>query len=244
MQGIYQIKNLINNKIYIGQSTNILSRWNSHKSNYNSHMESSPLLYAAFNKYGVENFEFTILEEIENRELLNEKETYYIQTLNTLAPNGYNCILPTELLRGTNNIKNKISEDEVKEIKNLLINSNTAVSEIASIYGVALSTIYRINRGEIWNTNDDYPLRKNNQLARKGQDNGRGTFTNEEVIEIRKKYVNKSVNELYEEYKDKCSLSGFKKVVQGATYKHLPIYKKSIKTWINCPVETISVVGE
>ena len=48
-------------------------------------------------------------------------------------------------------------------------------------------------------------------------------------MEIRKKYVNASVNELYEKYKDKCSFSGFKKIVQGTTYKHLPIYKKSIK---------------
>lgn len=31
MTGIYKITNLINNKIYIGQSTNIQNRWEEHK---------------------------------------------------------------------------------------------------------------------------------------------------------------------------------------------------------------------
>ena len=33
MQGIYKIKNKINNKIYIGQSKNIIQRWEQHKRN-------------------------------------------------------------------------------------------------------------------------------------------------------------------------------------------------------------------
>ena len=66
-------------------------------------------------------------------------------------------------------------------------------------------------------------------LARIGTANGRAIFTDEEVLKIREQYVYMSVSELYEFYKDKCSLSGFKKIVQGTTFKHLPIYSKSMK---------------
>ena len=130
-------------------------------------------------------------------------------------------------------MKNKLSNEDIENIKNILINTEVPINEIAAQYSVELSTIYRINRGETWTTPDtDYPLRKTNDLARPGNANGRSNFTDEEVMEIRKAYVNKTVNELYKDYQDKCSLSGFKKIVQGETFSHLPIYKKSIKTWV------------
>lgn len=40
-------------------------------------------------KENVSNFKFEIIEEVEN-ELLNEREKYWIETLNTLVPDGYN----------------------------------------------------------------------------------------------------------------------------------------------------------
>ena len=148
-QGIYQIKNLINNKKYIGQSIHIEKRWFDHKRCYEAHLESSPLLYQAFKKYGVENFEFSILEEVENRDLLNERESYYIQSLNTLSPNGYNCILPDTLLKGEENLKNKLSLDEVQEIKTLLTETEVFIEDISKQFNITPSTVYRINRGEI-----------------------------------------------------------------------------------------------
>lgn len=232
-QGIYQIKNLKTNKIYIGQSKNIEYRWKQHQNNFLSHLDGSPLLYQAFIKEGIENFSFSILEEVKDEKLLNEREEFYILKNNTLSPNGYNCILPTDSLRGEHNIKNKISKQEVDEIKNLLKNSKLTIKEIANKYNLSLSNIYRINRGEIWNDFTQlYPIRFENQLARKGSKNGHSLFTEDEVYNIRKQYVYKSVDELYEEYKDKCSYSGFKKIVQGTTYKNVPIYKKKLKIWI------------
>ena len=53
--GIYKITNLVNNKVYIGQSTNILKRFNAHKSRAfnpkNSQYESH--LYRAIRKYQI-----------------------------------------------------------------------------------------------------------------------------------------------------------------------------------------------
>lgn len=234
IQGIYQIENLINNKKYIGQSTHIEARFSAHKKCYKNHINGSPLLYKAFEKYGVENFSFTILEVVENKEDLNERESFYILELNTLSPNGYNCILPNELLKGDNNLKNKLTKEDIKNIKQELINTETPIQQIAINYNVSFSTIYRINKGEIWTeSNADYPLRKTNDLGRQGSSNGRSNFTEEEVLKIRKQYVNKTIAELYTLYKDRCSLSGFKKLVQGTSFKNVPIYKKLEKRWIN-----------
>lgn len=65
MVGIYKIRNKINGKIYIGQSIKIEERWKSHilNSRQEKITDSSQVIHKAINKYGVENFEFSILEE-------------------------------------------------------------------------------------------------------------------------------------------------------------------------------------
>ena len=87
MIGIYKITNLINNKSYIGLSTHIEDRWNYHKSPYNWQREQNKTLYQAIIKYGIENFNFEILEEC-SPEQLSEKEKYYIKKYDTYN-NGY-----------------------------------------------------------------------------------------------------------------------------------------------------------
>jgi len=50
-------------------------------------------LYRAFDKYGIDNFEYEILEDDAPLKDINEIEDYYIITMNTLIPNGYNMRL-------------------------------------------------------------------------------------------------------------------------------------------------------
>lgn len=70
--GIYKITNLINGKIYIGQSINIKSRFYDHcKKN------DSSLVGKAIQKYGKQNFSFEIIEECPP-EKLDEQEQYWI----------------------------------------------------------------------------------------------------------------------------------------------------------------------
>jgi len=84
--GIYLIKNIINNKAYIGKSENCYGRWLSHKSDYL--MGNSPL-YEDMRKYGIENFTFKVIEKIPAY-LLKNKQIEYIKKYNSLYPNGYN----------------------------------------------------------------------------------------------------------------------------------------------------------
>lgn len=102
---IYQIKNEINNKIYIGQTSNKYpnTRWSAHKLDFRKRkdMRKYPL-YRAFLKYGIENFSFSVLLKI-NVEELDYWEQKLISDLDTLAPNGYNATKGGKSLRGDKN---------------------------------------------------------------------------------------------------------------------------------------------
>lgn len=73
--GIYKIENLINGKVYIGQSIDIFGRWNAHKNRMGYQDEH---LYRSMRKYGIENFKFEILKEC-NENCLKDLEAFFIR---------------------------------------------------------------------------------------------------------------------------------------------------------------------
>lgn len=84
---IYKITNLVNGKVYIGQTRQKLAvRFRQHgysKSNTRG-------LKGAINKYGKHNFKAEVLFETDCQNLLNQKEAEYIKEFNSLVPTGYN----------------------------------------------------------------------------------------------------------------------------------------------------------
>lgn len=71
--GIYGIRNKINNKIYVGQtSMRFLKRYHHHVWKLKNNSHDNKHLQNAWNKYGEENFEYIILEVVEN-----PKENFY-----------------------------------------------------------------------------------------------------------------------------------------------------------------------
>lgn len=84
--GIYKITNLINNKVYIGQSIDIEKRLKKHKYSYDNFH-----IHRAIQKYGKDNFSYEIIEEC-SQDALDEKEKYWITYYNSLEPNGYNMV--------------------------------------------------------------------------------------------------------------------------------------------------------
>ena len=92
MAYIYQIKNKLNGKIYVGKTNNTIeNRWKEHCQDFKKEKNEKRPLYAAMRKYGIENFEISQLEECSFEEI-NDKETYWIETLGTFK-NGYNATL-------------------------------------------------------------------------------------------------------------------------------------------------------
>ena len=98
MYTVYQIKNLINNKSYIGSSIRVEKRWCQHKTdafNSKSKRYNYPL-YCAFRKYGLDNFDFIILrDDFESIKEMQDYERDMIIYYNSRVPNGYNQTLAT-----------------------------------------------------------------------------------------------------------------------------------------------------
>lgn len=85
MTGIYKITNLVNGKVYIGQSIDIEKRWMEHKYAHTKHS----LIGRALHRHGIGSFSFEVICECDKSEL-NDKEKEYIAKYDCMHPNGYN----------------------------------------------------------------------------------------------------------------------------------------------------------
>ncbi len=77
MIGIYKIHNIVNDKIYIGQSLNVKYRISRHIYELSKGKHKNEHLQNSWNKYGQENFEFTIIEEC-TEDQLDKREQYWL----------------------------------------------------------------------------------------------------------------------------------------------------------------------
>lgn len=89
---IYQILNLQSNKCYIGQSRQKTfgSRWCQHKHQAFVKKAKCSALYDAMRSYGIDVFQFNVLQENVSDDDLNRLEEEAIVAYNSLVPNGYN----------------------------------------------------------------------------------------------------------------------------------------------------------
>ena len=242
--GIYLIRNLKNNKIYIGQSVDIHRRWLEHlrsgqpeKYSRRSYRDTNVPLHRAMQKYGIDNFTITILEKCKKEEL-NEKEKYWIslmQSNNKIV--GYNLTLGGQenfALKGEKHSQAKLTQQEVNEIIVLLQTTNLSLQEISNKYNkISKSTLSMINQGKIWkNSSLKYPLRQT-YTGLKGSKNHKAKFTEQQVMEIRQLYSQGyTLKDIPQKYKDIASDSAITAILYGKTYKHLPIWNKKTQTWI------------
>lgn len=99
--GIYMIRNKVNNKAYIGQAVDIDRRWSEHIIELNNNQKyCNPHLQNAWNKYGPDNFEFTIICLCEEDEL-DDFEIDMIAHYHTFYKDGgYNLTFGGDGIRG------------------------------------------------------------------------------------------------------------------------------------------------
>lgn len=100
LSGIYFIKNIINDQVYIGSSSNIYQRYLCHRGRLLNNKHHNKHLQHSINKYGIDNFEFQIIAECPKEKIYLEKlENFFLNTIknkyNTanVAANGTGKIL-------------------------------------------------------------------------------------------------------------------------------------------------------
>lgn len=166
MKGIiYCLRNVNNNKMYIGQSTRSLkTRWKEHLRTNNTHISEVLKIEGAKNFEKFVLFETNAETKEELFDILQEKEQFFIDTLKTIE-NGYNkrcsaknhcnrskTTLQIELAKknltgeGVMNKGSKLSEKDVVEIRR----STEHWSVLAEKFKVSRRTIYRVRNNEVY----------------------------------------------------------------------------------------------
>ena len=229
MIGIYKITDLTNGKIYIGQSNNIQRRKSEHFYN-NKYIRSE--IDKAIQDKGKENFTFEVIEECLAEELY-DKEKYWITFYDSFN-HGYN-----QTKGGQHEYcgRRKLTVDDIVDIRTAYNNHE----EWFSVYEKYKDIITVDGFKHIWQGNrwksimpEVYNEENKTYYKKKGRfQAGNGNLSDEEVIELRKRYVNETAEQIWQDYKDLYTLGSFKQLLQGVKYNHLPIYKKQQRKWIN-----------
>lgn len=176
MHYIYKYTNKINGKVYIGQTNNLQKRFNGHKSEaFNPKSKSYNLpFHCAIRKYGIKNFIYEVLEEIEDGEsqdFINDREIFFIDFYHSLTTeNGYNltvggdgCPKPPLTYEEKLSRSKLFTGDEIKDIQQRLLNDEE-FDDIEEIYKPKLKRTFlvNINTGtNFYNPDFNYPLKKN-----------------------------------------------------------------------------------
>ena len=87
--GIYAIVNKVNFKVYIGSAVNLDGRRRDHFSGLERGDHRNSKLQNSYNKHGKDNFVFDILEVVEDKTMLLEREQFWLDFSNS-AKIGYN----------------------------------------------------------------------------------------------------------------------------------------------------------
>lgn len=142
MKYIYQIKNILDNKVYIGQTNNIKRRWEQHKNDLKRGAHDNPYLQKVYNKYGLDIFEFSVLHEEDcDQERLNQLEEEYIAKYDSYE-NGYNCNRGGQQHNG---FESKLKQNDINIICAMLEFHKRPGTILGNYFHVSNTTIYRIN---------------------------------------------------------------------------------------------------
>lgn len=239
MQGIYIIKNTINNKVYIGQSVDIHHRWLVHyslgKKDANpKRLEFNNQIHSAMRNLGRENFYIEILEECE-KELLNDREIFWIKYYDSYK-NGYNGTeggsFEASDTSGENNGRAILTAEDVNYIRECY-NNHIPFREVFKLYSDKIS-----KRGlqNVWwfntwkNIHSEYHTEENKSWHRTqtkanssevAANNKRG-FEKEEIIKMRKLFEQgMSVQEIWKTFYPHKAKSTIYNAIHKITYKDI-----------------------
>ena len=189
--GIYQIRNLVNGKVYIGSTINLnkrkLKHFNLLKNNKhdNSHLQSS------FNKHSEQNFIFEVIEEVQEKTNLIEREQFY---LDALKPEYNICKIAGNTLGTKRSVETKMKMSEAQKGekhhffgKNHSKEAKQKMSESKKDKHLSEETKQKISQSNCGNHHSEETKQKMSE-AFKGEKSLSAKLTWEKVNDIREKY--------------------------------------------------------
>lgn len=167
MNVIYGYKKIDEDRIvYVGQSVNLESRHAQHVKYdpYNPKTrEYNYPLSRGIRKYGPSAYQLVILEDNIPKELLDEREIYWIKYYDTYY-HGYN-----QTTGGASPTKPIYDEAMVDLVIAMLKDPENTLQEIVDKTGLSMTHVYNINIGERRRRdNETYPIRPSNAKGTKG----------------------------------------------------------------------------
>lgn len=236
--GIYKITNLINGKVYIGQSKDIYTRYNRHhKYEYKNESRADFHLYQAFKKYGLDNFSIEVVE-LCPPDKLNEREIYWIKYYDSFRA-GYNMteggasLSPnihseeterkraetrsrTQALVGENHPRAKLSDKEVWEIRQRYKDGEPIkriYEDYKNVYD-NISTFQEVVLGIHYSHVGNIPTSLEKKMAN-------SKFSVEDIIEIRRLYYIENVGQSAIARQYNVNQSTIKDIVNRVSYKEI-----------------------
>lgn len=210
MKVIYKIVNIVNGKIYIGSTINYKRRISAHLSRLNKNEHHSIKLQNSYNKYGIDNFEFIILEEVEDVRILIETEQKWIDTLtpelNMTTIAGLNCHIG---LKRSNETKKKISES----LKGKKLSEEHKESVRKTLTGRKLSDEHKENIKKGLNNSEKFKQSKENKekydkIKKTRIENGGYIITEDHKLKISESLKKQNLQSAISITIEKYSLSG------------------------------------
>ncbi len=197
---VYKCTNLVNGKIYIGQTIRTLKiRKYEHSRSIRS------LIGKAIKKYGIDNFMFEIIDTARDMKELNDLEVKYISELKSIAPAGYNL-----KEGGDNKITHLNTIKKIKATKQFPIDCKCLVtgvtfsfknsSEVVSIGVKSANVVTALNRGRIssgfyWKRRDEDFPEDVKLFAYENKRRGSGSSKGKKLSSVHRDKVVKSLNE-------------------------------------------------
>lgn len=215
--GIYKFV-FPNGKIYIGLSNNMYRRILEHNTDFRNNLP----IELAIKKYGkIKEFEILELIEPSNRQLMIEREKYWINYYNSTNKDiGYNISVGGDGANiGSLNHEARFTEEEIQSIYKELEESELSLTALAKKYGIQLSSLSQINNGiTYYHSSITYPIRKDKR-SNSGIKNHNSQISKEQLNAIYDALINcqnKSMKQLAKEFNISSTI--IQNINSGKTY--------------------------
>ena len=219
---IYQITNLINGKIYIGQTNNVQKRWANHRCSSDPNM----VIARALRKYGVDNFKFEVLLRGLTPDEANQKEIEFIKEKNSLVPYGYNVATGGKRIDGVSRLgaDNSNAHLTEEEAQYILDNRDKPMYVLYDLFcdKISYESFKKIYHHQTYTnlttTVNEYPY--NFEFGNQFTNN---PLEYDEIVSLRERYANGEYwRDVYKDYKWAYKNEwSFYNVYTGRSYKFI-----------------------